>query len=995
MLAYFRKRGFLAFSLSSVVGVSSALALGSVPAQATSPQASVPAVTSSLWTSVPASDDNPDADGKSDRKNVPSGEFTIGGKESQEETTPQPKKPTPICNDCDGPPTPGGTTQRPVEETVLADEKIWFYEDKQVTVTWAGGAGFSTWNYFSIYAGRCISDPSVGITADNRFPYDGNGIPLPKQFGEAPETRNVAVSIKAVQQRVLIETPYEGTKTDKTTGTTSKVILDPETAEFYRIIYTFDCFQQTAPGISMNPCATSMRGRLDGPFDQRMKPMKSVEEGGTNTRQPKILDGDPSIGTEGKEVNDNSLYGKAMERDGINARSGVPSMELAFAHCVPREKDTFGKEGIDSTNSLGRYVVDKTFWYSNSYFYEFITANRDKVFPTATDTNKENIRNVEGSTYNIIENTSPYPKSNYGYAKLVCATGTSPGGLVNQLWVAPNTTRSWSNVNWGDSDPEYYEWNCGDDPANPNEPRTNDFLQCDTYGQRATAPYQFDRLDYTYSSGTRDVYGWKTVTQFMDRGADYINGQWIGRPCPAGWYDAGHNCAQDRQEWGVVGQESYNIKNPTPPGYQDNGSYWFKKAAPPAGWIDNGTEYETTTYSNIIVDNKNAAPIRSANAIVNGEVQPLEYKNGVYRIGSAADPVHVNWEQPLITTRGGKDVNVAGKNQVWEFKYELAPWSSPRLKNAPVNEFDQPYHGWVDEAGAAAAANIPVDRKWEPDKFYENLTKPYTYKYLDYTYTKSFDYKPYTYTTPRRVWVKTGPGGCTCRPTDWSGTGCPQGGTMHDGCCLDCWEDGYWTTVYDQKDPPPSGYYDDGRQYVKETQVKDPAPAGWEDTGTNYRQKNPPPPGYIDSGSEYISIDKVNRSGKMGGIAFDKWMTWPSTPDDPLLKDCQINMSDYGSTSGGKNFTIRCGDNVTSRTHAAYFRYFQSTTAGQRGWQVTPWWRVTADVQTDFTEITGFQPQPNGSIDFVTGSTSGKWLRESYECPGEPFLINIERIATN
>lgn len=970
---------------SVVMGVT---LLSTVPAQAAQP-AAVSAATPSLWGGVPMEVD-PDRSPVDDNSNVANVEVELDAATERDQTVPREKQRPPTT-----PTNPGGTIG-PVgparEEVVQEDEifngEIWFYEDGYLVIPWVDGQGAWSRTYTDLYNRKCAQ---LGLaSADKSLPFDGNAIPIPQTTTATPERRAVAVSVRAVKRTVNNVQDFEEQWYDPKTGSYNTTPVQSGIDEWFQIDYFYKCKTQEAPKLNPHSCATYVKVSLDGPFNQKMQPMTSIELGGSNTRIPRPKEAPNVIGWQGEVNEEASQYGKKMEAEGISPTSGTPTINDSFDHCVPTEKDSFGKIKSDSTNSLGRYVVNNTTWYSVTTFYQISTPRSDKVFPALVDTSKPNVRNIGGPFFYLKDIGPATPDPHYAYFSLVCSTGTSPGGLVTSRTIAGYSKRSWDNVNWGDSNPEYYDWNCGEAPATPNEIRTNDFLQCDTYGQRATAPYQYDRLDYTYSSGTRDVYGWKTETQFRDRGADYINGQWIGRPCPPGWYDAGHNCAQDRQVWGVVGQESYSVKNPTPAGYSDNGSYWYRKAAPPAGWIDNGTEYETTTYSNIIVDNKNAAPIRSANAIVNGEVQPLEYKNGVYRIGSAADPVHVNWEKPLILTRGGKDVNVAGKNQVWEFKFELAPWSSPRLKNAPVNEFDQPYHGWVDEVGAAAAANIPVDRKWEPDKYYENLTMPYTYKYLDYTYTKNFEYAPYQY-HQEACWGPGCPGSQYVDfGTDWSGTTCPNGGTMHDGKCLG-WTQGGPITV---KNAPPAGFYDDGRQYVKETQVKNPPPAGWEDTGINYRQKNPAPPGYTDSGSEYISIDKVNRSGKMGGIAFDKWMTWPSTPDDPLLKDCTVNQADYAS-GGSKTFTIRCGDNVTPRTHAAYFRYFQATTAGQRGWQVTPWWRVTVDIQSDFTALGPIQPLPNGRVEWQGESTTGKWLRERYECPGEPFLINIERIATN
>ena len=69
--------------------------------------------------------------------------------------------------------------------------------------------------------------------------------------------------------------------------------------------------------------------------------------------------------------------------------------------------------------------------------------------------------------------------------------------------------------------------------------------------------------------------------------------------------------------------------------------------------------------------------------------------------------------------------------------------------------------------------------------------------------------------------------------TDWSGTTCPYGGTMHDGHCLGWDIQGYTQQV---KDAPPTGWLDNGSTYVRDVPVKDTMPAGYADNGTAWVQ---------------------------------------------------------------------------------------------------------------------------------------------------------------
>jgi hypothetical protein len=112
-----------------------------------------------------------------------------------------------------------------------------------------------------------------------------------------------------------------------------------------------------------------------------------------------------------------------------------------------------------------------------------------------------------------------------------------------------------------------------------------------------------------------------------------------------------------------------------------------------------------------------------------------------------------------------------------------------------------------------------------PDGFSETdgtCTSTLTYTYHDETQTAPYTYHS-QFVETSRSWRDYG--------TDWSGTTCPYGGTLHDGHCVGWDVQGYTVQA---KDSPPAGWLDDGSSYVKITRIKDPAPNGYLDDGTQW-----------------------------------------------------------------------------------------------------------------------------------------------------------------
>ncbi len=100
-------------------------------------------------------------------------------------------------------------------------------------------------------------------------------------------------------------------------------------------------------------------------------------------------------------------------------------------------------------------------------------------------------------------------------------------------------------------------------------------------------------------------------------------------------------------------------------------------------------------------------------------------------------------------------------------------------------------------------------------------------KTLAYTFHNETETRSYSYHTEMESygpWKDFG--------TDWSGTTCPNGGTLHPG--LGCM--GYDQRPISVKDATPAGFSDNGGSWSKTATVKDSTPAGFSDNSSAWVQ---------------------------------------------------------------------------------------------------------------------------------------------------------------
>lgn len=126
---------------------------------------------------------------------------------------------------------------------------------------------------------------------------------------------------------------------------------------------------------------------------------------------------------------------------------------------------------------------------------------------------------------------------------------------------------------------------------------------------RATSPYTYTTLPYTYSTATvTSPYTYTRVVVDPGGVADSFYTDWPS--CPAGYNLEDYNwtfaCTlyyaptyrDDKNPppdgWidnGTEYETTVTVKDTPPAGFTDDGTQWVAKDAPPSGWIDDGTQY--------------------------------------------------------------------------------------------------------------------------------------------------------------------------------------------------------------------------------------------------------------------------------------------------------------------------------------------------------------------------------------------------------------------
>ncbi|MDP2324661.1 MAG: hypothetical protein Q8N51_11590, partial [Gammaproteobacteria bacterium] len=366
------------------------------------------------------------------------------------------------------------------------------------------------------------------------------------------------------------------------------------------------------------------------------------------------------------------------------------TIQQAFDLCLTGPDLTLRGDASEQVSSYGRYYNNTNIWRDEVKYYEFASYSSNftvlaHLWPGIFGVGP-NWQYKDG--YNptwIVSVTPTGPKfQRYFYAAYCAANST--GGKVTTVSVPAGG--GWMGGNWGaveGSNPNFYSYQCAS--SNSQAVRVDDLLACDKYGTTGVMPYTYTA--YSYKIGVSE--GWELVGG--DGSGGWDNGSnW--RSC-TGYGDGTMGCSWGHYEWAT----GY-VKNPTP-----------------AGYIDTGTNWSTTSYNSIVIEQKYAAPIAAA--------APARFlSTGVYDANADGSPIWVSWRKPRINVPGsGQDVTtVSGGDVKWRVRFTLTPSSSPVLirdaaTGASVNDpnyYGQPYHLFLDNSPSTSNDAPATSQKWLP-----------------------------------------------------------------------------------------------------------------------------------------------------------------------------------------------------------------------------------------------------------------------------------------
>lgn len=595
----------------------------------------------------------------------------------------------------------GSTSTAPVPIDADSGE-LWFWEGPR-----AFRLPFANGTVEADVATITLSYAELAIAASCPGPLTGAAGSMPV-LG-VPTPRNIAASFSWAE--------FGSQDTYSWLDLTDPLVPVMATATFgsseYRL--QFGCKSYTPPAARTTECTKVGQYQLMGPFDQQGSPMRTVEQGGTNTR---VVVPPSTYGVDGPIAMGTSALGASILTPPLPTPDGLPvaaavqtayiatvsttaaSMDAVHDLCLETDQDlTLGGTRTERLTSYGRYYNDTRIWRDRVVFYVFGSYGTN---PTVLSRLWPGVYGVApqwqltpGYLPVYIESVTPltHRDERFFYA-LHCAKAT-PSQTVTRESVPSGA--EWAGGGWSTvegTDDQFYTYQCAQgDPGPPT--RVSDLLECDRYGTPWQVPYQYQWTPYTYSVGTYQAECWGaecTGSSYIDWGTD-----WSGTTCPYGGTMHDGHCLGWTQGTTTV---SYSYRNPTPVGWTDTGLGWSRKLAPPAGFTDDGTQYVSVSYSDIIVGRKYAAPIASAT--------PNRFStSGVYDAMMTGDRYRLEWTLPRFNlTSTGQDVTtLPGADIRYRTRFALDDASSPilifdsRTGTRPIggkNSELQPYHLFLD-----------------------------------------------------------------------------------------------------------------------------------------------------------------------------------------------------------------------------------------------------------------------------------------------------------
>ena len=595
----------------------------------------------------------------------------------------------------------GSTSTAPAPVDSSSGE-LWFWDGPSsfrfpAPFATTGGAGTgvvtTTWSY-----------PQMAAAATCPGPLTGSAGSMPVLGVQT--SRNIAASFSWVE--------YGSNDTYTWFDMTNPLLPVIKQATFGSSDYNFvwGCKSYTPPALRTATCAKFGQYQLMGPFDRGGADMVPASQGGSNTRT--VLGVETTTGpvkTGSSTLGDTIAFRPAETASAatwstyVNKLSTTAaSKDDAYNLCLATEVDlTMRTSSSEEIDSYGRYYSDAKIWRDQVRYYVFNSYGTSipvlsHLWPSIYGTADWH---PSGAGYLpvYVASTAPMARADTrSYYAVHCVKNTTANAVTRDTVPAGG---GWAGGNWNaveGSDDQFYAYQCSG--GNPTPTRDDDLLSCDRFGTPTYAPYQFQTAPYTYHQGVIGTYQ-ELVTD------------WCG-------YTVGPNgeinvwCAQHEETRYIYGP----VRDATPAGFSDTGTNWTRKLNPPNGYVDDGTQYVSYSYSDVIEDHKYASPIASG--------LPNRFAaDGIYDANMTGDRYRFQWKLPRVNlTATGQDVTkIAGADVRWRARFKLEDSSSPIVIRDPQtggapsggkNDSGQPYHLFLDTSPATSNDNPGPFLSWSP-----------------------------------------------------------------------------------------------------------------------------------------------------------------------------------------------------------------------------------------------------------------------------------------
>lgn len=844
----------------------------------------------------------------------------------------------------------------------------------------------------------------------------------------------------------------------KYVDTTGDGIPDDQEINFYTLaFYDYEwlggCGTYLGPTYRVAQCLQAIEYYLNGPFDQNGQPMRSVEQGGTNSRVPYRELQDNTIGHYSDKLQAESApLGEYMtDEDGpykwtyeqlLTER--VPAY-AAYENCLTINPDNRKQQArtpqmTEVLSSVGRYTQPQKQYFTNILLVEF----------TQYPTNAALLNYLFGYLVNgqstRYEKDSPrwgmfFPFRNgfvpvfvqtsgldtidvTKYYSVYCLDNDNAvevAEVTNGRWRGPGETFTYRDAqgrkeplngraaNEGKGDDFYSGGNChrgekdGTDPTKTID-GGNDILRCGDYNSNLNMAYSYARVPYVYNT---KQYVFDTAP------LDFTQSPSTARTLPPttvarttssthGWIGVG-------TRWNLYGGlvNSY--------GFPLNGGNWRSCTYYP--WSnETGCTYGYSVWgvTGTTIDPcpSGTFAISSTTCVV-ADIIPAEVQ---YTITTTTEPC------PSCTGGTRTVTNISTSYAPAPTGYMLSGSNYVRVSGA-TGTLQICASGYFTGGSTCATqvATPPAGEGWEKMGSYWRKISEAPAGYLDNGQewiSATENPPPPGYTRNQRLQmyerIDTSPATQGWRDTGSGWTRVAANNILVQGA------NGMWKPAA----PIDNGYFtgNNAARWIDDPSQDDPAFQIWqvpatgdtswvrwtapkiEVTKTGANVKSLPESADLrwrvklemDPASSPMYTNNPNREeDAVYNVFFDGMPDTPNNHTAFTNRKWTPNAFATGSTKFNA-WSPLLPAHMDEATRALFLRWYTSTLAGAQGWKITPWWEATVTVEVEEDAIIAGSTMTQYGT-FLPAQTTGKQTvqkRVSYDCPGQPFIANITRTVT-